>query len=67
VDTPFEDEYDVVKRLLPYHIYQQPRDDLQFILNGGKGKGKSVDRGLKTEIEGLPFLLIVRDSMFTSI
>ncbi|KAH6910368.1 hypothetical protein BKA70DRAFT_1424911 [Coprinopsis sp. MPI-PUGE-AT-0042] len=57
VDTPFQDEYDVVKRLLPYHIYQQPRDDLQFILNGGKGKGKSVDRGLKAEIQETKFAI----------
>ncbi|EFI28111.1 hypothetical protein CC1G_14138 [Coprinopsis cinerea okayama7 len=56
VDTPFEDEHDVVKRLLPYHIYQQPKDDLQAILDS-KGKGKSVDRGLEAEIEETKFAI----------
>ncbi|KAF9529367.1 hypothetical protein CPB83DRAFT_812168 [Crepidotus variabilis] len=49
VDTPFEDELDVIKRLLPYHIYQQPRDDLELLISG-KGKEKALDQDLKDEI-----------------
>ncbi|EGN99881.1 hypothetical protein SERLA73DRAFT_106745 [Serpula lacrymans var. lacrymans S7.3] len=40
VDSPFVDAADVVDRLLPYHILQQPKDDLVAILRNGKRKGK---------------------------
>ncbi|TFK25688.1 hypothetical protein FA15DRAFT_638914 [Coprinopsis marcescibilis] len=57
VDTPFVDELDVVKRLLPYHVFQQPKEDLQTVLDG-KGKGKSVDRDLETtEIQETRFAI----------
>lgn len=45
-DTPFEDEFDVVNRLLPYHILQQPKEDLDAIIDP-KGKSKAVE-----DIEG---------------
>jgi len=53
VDTPFQDAEDVVKRLLPYHVFQQPKEDLEMV-TFGKGKGRAVDYDLKTEIEGAP-------------
>ena len=46
VDTPFEDELDAVNRLLPYHILQQPKEDLEVITNP-KGKSKMAE-----EIQG---------------
>lgn len=50
VDTPFVDAEDVVRRLLPYHIYQQPKEDLEKLISP-KGKGKAED-DLRSEIEG---------------
>ncbi len=54
VDTPFSDTLDVVKRLLPYHIYQQPPEDLRTLTHGnvGKGKGKATNDDLNREIYG---------------
>ncbi|KAF9566719.1 hypothetical protein CPC08DRAFT_657326 [Agrocybe pediades] len=44
VDSAFVDESDVINRLLPYHLFQQPKEDLNFIISGkGKGKAASVD------------------------
>ncbi|KAJ7188166.1 hypothetical protein C8R46DRAFT_1053874 [Mycena filopes] len=48
-ETPFSDATDVLNRLLPYHVFQQPREDLDR-----KGKRKADD--LATEIEGLQTL-----------
>jgi hypothetical protein len=56
VDTPFVDHGDVVQRLLPYHIYQQPRDDLE-LLKGRKGKQKATDEDLKVHNEGIAYYL----------
>ncbi|KAJ2918027.1 hypothetical protein MD484_g2405, partial [Candolleomyces efflorescens] len=56
VDTPFQDQLDVVKRLLPYHIFQQPKEDLDTVIYG-KGKGKAVDYDLKKEISDTKFAL----------
>lgn len=56
VDTPFQDEADVVKRLLPYHIFQQPKGDLDTVVYG-KGKGKAVDYDLKAEVEDTKFAI----------
>lgn len=57
VDTPFMDHADVVRRLLPYHIFQQPREDLELMMTGRKGKQKATDSDLKVEIRGGPNLL----------
>ena len=52
VDSPFRDLEDVVDRLLPYHVYQHPRDDL---LKVGKGKQKATETDiLRSELEGAP-------------
>jgi hypothetical protein len=53
-DTSFEDAVDVVNRLLPYHIFQHPWDDLDAVVRGTihKGKGKATDSDLADEIEG---------------
>ncbi|RXW25624.1 hypothetical protein EST38_g267 [Candolleomyces aberdarensis] len=56
VDTPFQDQLDVVNRLLPYHIFQQPKEDLDSVIYG-KGKGKAVDYDLGTEIAETKFAL----------
>ncbi|KAJ3504404.1 hypothetical protein NLJ89_g7953 [Agrocybe chaxingu] len=51
IDSPFVDELDAVNRLLPYHVYQQPRKDLeQLVPTARKGKGKAVDEDLASEI-----------------
>ena len=41
VDTPFSDMEDVVRRLLPYHVLQQPAKDLQEVIFDPSGKGKA--------------------------
>lgn len=51
-ETPFENELDVVQRLLPYHIYQYPRHDLDE-LRGLKGKERARENSiLKDEVKG---------------
>jgi hypothetical protein len=42
VDSPFVDEVDVINRLLPYHLFQQPKDDLERIVSI-KGKEKAEE------------------------
>ncbi|TDL24322.1 hypothetical protein BD410DRAFT_786438 [Rickenella mellea] len=41
-DAPFVDHMDVVSRLLPYHIFQHPKEDLETVSNI-KGKGRMTD------------------------
>ena len=51
-DTPFEDEIDVINRLLPYHVFQHPKNDLDT-LRGLKGKAKMTEEDmLREEIRG---------------
>lgn len=46
-NSPFESAEDIVNRLLPYHIFQHPKEDT------GKGKRKATEADLlKEEIEG---------------
>jgi hypothetical protein len=53
VETPFQDVEDVVDRLLPYHVFQHPREDL--LKTGGKGKRKATETEiLQSELEGAP-------------
>lgn len=51
VDSPFVDEVDVIDRLLPYHLFQQPKEDLASIISS-KGKEKSTTTALCDEIQG---------------
>ena len=51
VDSQFVDETDVIKRLLPYHIFQQPKEDLGSTVSG-KAKTKVAEADLKEEIRG---------------
>lgn len=51
-DTPFIDTVDLVNRLLPYHVYQQPKEDLDRLTMSGKGKGKATEDQLAEEIAG---------------
>jgi hypothetical protein len=54
VDSPFRDIEDVVDRLLPYHVFQHPREDL---LKAGKGKQKATETEiLRNEVAGTPAL-----------
>ena len=54
VDSPFRDIEDVVDRLLPYHVFQHPREDL---LKAGKGKQKATETEiLRSEVAGTPVL-----------
>ncbi|KAF9268933.1 hypothetical protein L218DRAFT_984237 [Marasmius fiardii PR-910] len=55
VDSPFIDSVDVVKRLLPYHIYLNPREDLRSLVYDRKGKSK-VDE-LRKENEETKYAL----------
>jgi hypothetical protein len=52
VDAPFSDVHDVVARLLPYHVFQQPKEDLELLTSKRKGKGRATEDDLKTEISG---------------
>lgn len=52
VDTPFSDIDDVVARLLPYHVFQQPKEDLEYLTDTGKGKRKAAATDLETEVKG---------------
>lgn len=47
-DAPFTDAIDVVHRLLPYHIFQQPKQDLEEMSR----KGKVPEDSIKAEITG---------------
>jgi len=56
-DTPFADMEDVVRRLLPYHVLQQPAKDLQEVIFDPSGKGKARaahknEEGDEVDIEG---------------
>ncbi|KIL00698.1 hypothetical protein PAXRUDRAFT_821383 [Paxillus rubicundulus Ve08.2h10] len=53
VDTPFIDAADVVNRLLPYHVFQQPDEDMKLLLNRKYSKGKEkAERGeIREEIK----------------
>ncbi|PFH51529.1 hypothetical protein AMATHDRAFT_117137, partial [Amanita thiersii Skay4041] len=55
VDSPFSDYSDVLNRLLPYHVFQQPCEDLLGISRSNKGKEKATD--LKAEVEETKFAL----------
>ncbi|KAF8630642.1 hypothetical protein AX15_002793 [Amanita polypyramis BW_CC] len=57
VDSPFVDCMDVVNRLLPYHVFHQPQEDLITITRSGKGKGKATENDIKTEIAETKFAL----------
>ena len=50
VDTPFADQEDVVNRLLPYHVFQHPQEDLDTVVSAGKGKSSVSD--IQAEIRG---------------
>ncbi|KAF8633323.1 hypothetical protein AX17_004496 [Amanita inopinata Kibby_2008] len=57
VDSPFVDYVDVVKRLLPYHVFQQPQEDLANLVCNKKGKGKATESNLGAEIAETRFAL----------
>ncbi|RPD74198.1 hypothetical protein L226DRAFT_464222 [Lentinus tigrinus ALCF2SS1-7] len=64
VDNPFIDELDVVNRLLPYHVFQQPKEDLETLIQYGtplpsrKGKRKATEEDLlREEIADTKFAL----------
>ncbi|KAF8345881.1 hypothetical protein F5887DRAFT_963926 [Amanita rubescens] len=57
IDTPFVDYRDVVNRLLPYHVFQQPQEDLANIVHDKKGKGKATENDLGAEIAETKFAL----------
>ncbi|KAG6331090.1 hypothetical protein ID866_7999 [Astraeus odoratus] len=40
IESPFSDAADVVNRLLPYHIFQQPHEDLRPLMEYRPYKGK---------------------------
>ena len=66
VDTPFADTEDVIRRLLPYHVLQQPAKDLQEVISDPSGKGKAREiHENGVDIEGVMpnrtwFLLIAK-------
>ncbi|KAG1742829.1 hypothetical protein EDB19DRAFT_1700591 [Suillus lakei] len=58
VDSPFVDTVDVVHRLLPYHVFQQPQEDLRTVTERRRAKGKGkADDVIRDEIEDTKFAL----------
>ncbi|KDQ13189.1 hypothetical protein BOTBODRAFT_33802 [Botryobasidium botryosum FD-172 SS1] len=56
--TPFRDAADVVNRLLPYHVFQHPAEELDFSASGGSScKGKEREPGIVREVEETTFAL----------
>ena len=57
VDTPFFDSEDVIRRLLPYHVLQQPAKDLREVIFDplGKGKARAVHKN-EVDVEGSCFV-----------
>ncbi|KAG7098616.1 hypothetical protein E1B28_000538 [Marasmius oreades] len=55
VDSPFIDTVDIVKRLLPYHIYLNPKEDLKPLIFDRKGKSRADQ--LRKENEETKFAL----------
>lgn len=55
----------MVNRLLPYHVFQHPKDDLEAVkeINVSKGKAKAVDRDLLNEIQGVQSFFAVACSL----
>ncbi|KAG8936804.1 hypothetical protein FRC02_011383 [Tulasnella sp. 418] len=49
IETPFEDAADAVRRLLPYHIFQHPQDELKYALEKGTGQTRSSGKGKEKE------------------
>ena len=52
IDTPFQDERDVVDRLLPYHVFQIPGLETGCS-SAGKGKMKADEHELRNAIQGI--------------
>ncbi|KAH9485428.1 hypothetical protein JR316_0002336 [Psilocybe cubensis] len=50
VDSPFIDEVDIINRLLPYHLFQHPKDDLDVVIDR-KGKEKAHNLNWMDEIQ----------------
>lgn len=65
VETPFEDVYDVVNRLLPYHVFQHPKSDPDVLKRGNpvKGKGKALDCDMEIDIKGGAHWTYIRDAL----
>lgn len=59
IDSPFADHADVVNRLLPYHIFQQPQEDMGLVTGGRprKGKEKAKYDDVRLEIKETRFAL----------
>ncbi|KAI0769712.1 hypothetical protein BD413DRAFT_694254 [Trametes elegans] len=51
VETPFVDQADVVKRLLPYHVFQQPKEDLDAYLQSGSVRSSPKGKRKATEVD----------------
>lgn len=55
IDTPFLNATDVIQRLLPWHVFQHPAEDIATLRSGniGKGKRKATEEDLlREEIAG---------------
>jgi hypothetical protein len=55
VETPFSDAADVVKRLLPWHIWQHPAEDISALAwpTNVKGKKRATEKELiEAELAG---------------
>jgi hypothetical protein len=65
VDSPFVDEVDVINRLLPYHLFQQPKDDLESMISiKGKEKAVADDLHMKFNVGLLnSFPLVISDTL----
>ena len=61
VDDPFTDIQDLIRRLLPYHVFQIPKEDLDAmihrpLLSSTKGKSKGTEADyVREDIAGMLF------------
>ncbi|KAG6891478.1 hypothetical protein C0992_006209 [Termitomyces sp. T32_za158] len=57
IDTPFLDTTDVLHKLLPYHVFLQPQEDLDTLTRSMKGKGKATETELEAEFRETKFAI----------
>lgn len=61
IDSPFVDEVDVVNRLLPYHLFQQPQEDLETCLAKGKESITESDSTEENQGQTQVYHLVLHD------
>lgn len=59
IETPFADATDAVRRLLPFHVFHHPQEELEYAITAArkhdlfKGKGKARELDVPSHLQGL--------------